>query len=50
MVQDQIVDQANQIEDTQTLQQNFEILEYGTTIDTDDFKGSESQDKDIKDL
>jgi len=50
MVQEQIVDQANQIEDTQTLQQNFDILEYGVTLDTDDFKGSESQDKEIREL
>jgi hypothetical protein len=28
----------------------MDILEYGVTLDTNDFKGSESQDKDIREL
>ena len=50
MVQDQINEQANQIEDNQTLQQSFDILEYGVTLDTNDFKGSDSPDKDVREL
>ena len=50
MVQDQIQDQANQIEDSQTLQQSFDILEYGVTLDTSDYKGQDSPDKDVREL
>ena len=50
IVQDQINDEANEIEDNQTLQQSFDILEYGVTLDTNDFQVNESQDKDVKEL
>ena len=49
LVQQQIEDQANEIEDTQTLQQSQETLEYGVMIDTAAVE-TETQEQSISEL